>query len=247
MEKVKHILVVLMLMVVAQNAISAAMQQPVDMALASTPSVNTFDKGNNGNASNELLNTSTKVIVRDTSFNMIDTRYTAALDRVKQQAEYIKTYAKDNHYNTNYCFLVDMSIPSGKNRFFVYNLKTDKIESASLVAHGFGSTRKDGTDELDFSNNAFSFKTALGKYKIGYSYKGEFGLAYKLYGLDSTNSKAFQRAIVLHSDIHMPEIETYPYRIFQSAGCPTVSPGFLPVLSKFINTSKQPIIMWIYY
>jgi hypothetical protein len=182
----------------------------------------------------------------DSSEIMIDVKYKAAIDRLKQQAAAIKSYAQANNYNTEYCFLVDMSLPSGKNRFFVYNIKKDVLEMASLVSHGFGSTVKGSEDELIFSNNHYSFKTSLGKYKIGSSYNGTYGLAYKLYGLDSTNNKAFQRAIVLHSDVHIPESEAYPYKIFQSAGCPTVSPGFLPVLSNYIKASKKPILMWIY-
>lgn len=182
----------------------------------------------------------------DSSENIIDVKYKAAVDRLKQQAAAIKSYAQANNYNTEYCFLVDMSLPSGKNRFFVYNIKQDVLEMASLVSHGFGSTVKGSEDELIFSNNNYSFKTSLGKYKIGSSYNGTYGLAYKLYGLDSTNSKAFQRAIVLHSDVHIPESEAYPYKIFQSAGCPAVSPGFLPVLGNYIKASKKSILMWIY-
>jgi len=185
-------------------------------------------------------------IFSDSSETVIDVAYKAAINRLKQQAAAIKSYAQANHYNSEYCFLVDMSLPSGKNRFFVYNIKEDVLETASLVSHGFGSTVKGSEAELIFSNNNYSFKTSLGKYKIGSSYNGTYGLAYKLYGLDSTNSKAFQRAIVLHSDIHIPESEAYPNKIFQSAGCPAVSPGFLSVLSQYIKVAKKPILMWIY-
>lgn len=184
--------------------------------------------------------------IQDTSYNSINTRYKLAVDRLKQQAASIGGYAKAHNFNSDYVFLVDMSIPSGKNRFFVYNLKKDTLECSSLVSHGFGSTIKTSEDQLIFSNNNYSFKTSLGKYKIGNSYNGTYGLAYKLYGLDSTNSRAFERAIVLHADVHVPSTEIYPYKIFQSAGCPTVAPGFLPVLGKYIKASKKPILMWIY-
>jgi len=202
---------------------------------------------NNTNTFNAVTKDAVNVKVdRDTSFNSIDTKYKAAVDRLKQQAASIATYIKAYNYSTEYVFLIDMSIPSGKNRFFVYNLKKDLLECSSLVAHGFGSTIKDSEDQLIFSNNNYSFKTSIGKYKIGNSYNGTYGLAYKLYGLDSTNSKAFERAIVLHSDVHIPNNETYPYKIFQSAGCPAVSPTFLPTLGKYIMGSKKPILMWIY-
>jgi hypothetical protein len=56
---------------------------------------------------------------------------------------------------------------------------------------------------------------------------GRFGRAYKLYGLDSTNSQAFWRNIVLHSFSYVPEAETDPYLICNSLGCPMVEAGFL--------------------
>lgn len=246
MKTIKVVFSGLVFQIVSFNTVSAAMQQPADKLTNSSQAVYASNVAVKTNTSITTVKEIVTKKILDTPVNLIDNSYKITLERLKTQAESIRSYAKKHNYSIEYCFLVDMSLPSGKNRFFVYNLKDDIIENASLVAHGFGSTRKDGTDQLDFSNNNYSFKTSLGKYKIGGSYKGTYGLAYKLYGLDSTNSKAYERAIVLHADTHMPETETYPARIFQSAGCPAVSPGFLPVLGKCISNSKQPILMWIY-
>jgi hypothetical protein len=141
--------------------------------------------------------------------------------------------------------LIDMSLPSGKKRLFVYNLKKDLIEFEGLVANGAGSYRE-GTEQLLFSNTINSGMTSLGKYSIGNSYYGNFGLSYKLYGLDSTNSNAFKRTIVLHSHAHMPDIEVYPNLSPLSAGCPMVSADCLALLSKYIKVSKGNILLWIY-
>ena len=181
----------------------------------------------------------------DSSTSSIDTRYKNAVNRLKQQAASMKEFTKANRYNTEFCFLIDMSIPSGKNRFFVYNLKKDAIEYSTLVSHGAGSFIP-GSEQLQFSNIPNSYKTSLGKYKIGHSYYGTFGLAYKLYGLDTTNSKAFERAIVLHSFNRIPDAETYPGNIYVSAGCPMVSRASLTVLNKYITSSAKPVLMWIY-
>lgn len=188
---------------------------------------------------------SAPVIDRDSSFDLIDKKYKSALDRLKEQAAVIKEYAKANHFNTDYCFLVDMSLPSGKKRFFIYNIKKGSIEYSSLVAHGWGSNQPNN-DQLVFSNTPYSFKTSLGKYKVGVSYNGAFGPAYKLQGLDSTNSNAYERAIVLHSEGHVPESEVYPSRICESAGCPMVNPAFLTILSTYIKASQKPMLLWIY-
>src|SRR5258705_12080465 len=182
---------------------------------------------------------------RDSSVYSIDGRYKNAVNRLKQQASTLKEYANANHFNSEYCFLVDMSIPSGKKRFFIYNLKKDEVEYSSLVAHGAGSSIP-GTDQLLFSNTPNSYKTSLGKYKIGHSYYGTFGQAYKLYGLDTTNSRAFERAIVLHSFSYVPDSETYPGNICLSSGCQMVSRACLAILNKYIMSSTNPLLMWIY-
>ena len=167
------------------------------------------------------------------------------MNRLKQKALMAKDYAIDHGYDPTHCFLIDMRLPSGKNRFFVYNLEADTVEVAGLVTHGKGSENESGT--LFFSNTANSNCTSLGKYKIGKSYKGNFGLSYKLMGLDKTNSKAFGRAVVLHSYCGVPKEEVYPASICVSEGCPAVSPAFLTQLKKYMNESKGPILLWIYY
>jgi hypothetical protein len=193
----------------------------------------------------DLMGNRTSYIDDDTSISLIESEYKAAVSRLKQQAASIREYARVNQFNTEICFLVDMSIHSGKKRFFVYNLKKDSVVNSSLVAHGWGSIQPD-SDQLIFSNTPNSCQTSLGKYKVGYSYNGSFGRAFKLYGLDRTNSKAFERAIVLHSLAEVPDSETYPEDICNSAGCPMVSPSFLKTLDGYITSSRKPVLLWIY-
>ncbi|MEO8770463.1 MAG: murein L,D-transpeptidase catalytic domain-containing protein [Ferruginibacter sp.] len=169
-----------------------------------------------------------------------------ALDtRLKQKAEGLLDYLEEENFNTEVCFLIDMNINSGKKRFFVYNLEKDSLEMAGLVTHGSGSFKSDSS--LYFSNESGSNCTSLGKYKIGKSYNGKFGLAYKLYGLDKTNDNAFERFVVLHAHSCVPEAEVYPESICESWGCPTVSPIFLQSLKKMIDASEKPILLKIFY
>ncbi|HMI07736.1 MAG TPA: murein L,D-transpeptidase catalytic domain family protein, partial [Flavobacterium sp.] len=113
-----------------------------------------------------------------------------------------------------------------------------------LVAHGIGS--ETGNSELQFSNVNNSYSTALGKYSIGQHYNGKFGKAYKLHGLDETNSNAFLRNIVLHKLDTMPH-EEQEEKICNSQGCPMVSERFFSRIEKIIDGSEKPIIMAIYY
>ena len=184
---------------------------------------------------------------RSAAINKGEVKFKLAVDRLKQHAAMLKKYATENNYSTDYCFLVDMSVPSGKKRFFVYNFKKDSFEVASMVSHGVASSKWDKADQFEFSNEPWSLKTSAGKYKIGASYNGHYGLAFKLYGLDSTNNKAFERAIVLHAYKNMPDGEVYPKPCLESIGCPAVSTSFLSELNnKYIKASRKPILMWIY-
>jgi len=164
--------------------------------------------------------------------------------RLSQKSLLAKDYITGYGFNKQLCFLLDMRIASGKNRFFVYNLDKDSVEIAGLVTHGSGITN---SDIPVFSNKPNSYCTSLGKYKIGKSYHGKFGLAYKLYGLDKTNSKAFDRFVVLHAHACVPSEEVSPLSICESWGCPTVAPAFLTQLKTYLDRSEEPILLWIYY
>lgn len=156
-----------------------------------------------------------------------------------------KLLISNTNYNKEFGFFIDMRIPSMKNRFFVYDFKLKKIIDTGIVAHGSGSETGIG-GQLKFSNINNSLSTSLGKYSIGHSYNGKFGKAYKLYGLDETNSNAFSRNIVLHKfeDVPYDEQESY---ICNSHGCPMVNEKFYSRLEKIIDASDKKIILRIYY
>jgi hypothetical protein len=175
--------------------------------------------------------------------NKANTNTRHLLEKVKEKAGETKKFISLNKYNEATCFLVDMSLPSGQNRFFVYDLEKDTIQNSGLVTHG--RCNENWLEGRKFGNTVGCGCTSLGKYKIGNPYTGRFGLAFKLYGLDKTNDKAFARFVVLHSHECVPESEIKD-DICQSDGCPTVAPGFLLQLKTIINESKKPVLLWIY-
>ena len=164
---------------------------------------------------------------------------------IKLYAVKLKPYLRQHSYNEQFCFLIDMKIAPGKNRFFVYDFKKDAVVTRGLVTHGGGSITP--TEVLSFSNTANSNATSIGRYKIGNEYSGKFGVAFKLYGLDKTNSNAYNRYVVLHSHSCVPAQEVYPSPICTSLGCPTVAPSFFLQLEMYIRQSDKPILLWIYY
>lgn len=166
-----------------------------------------------------------------------------AREKMQLKAAEARAFIERNNYNESVCFLVEMNLPSGQNRFFVYDLKRDTLQSSGLVTHG--RCNQYWLDGRKYGNTVGCGCTSPGRYKIGNSYNGRFGLAFKLYGLDKTNDKAFNRFVVLHSHSCVPETEVKD-DICQSDGCPTVAPGFLQQLKSIINSSKKPVLLWIY-
>lgn len=164
---------------------------------------------------------------------------------IGDKAEEIKSFLKKNpKYNKEVFFLLDMRIPSNKYRFFVFDTKKNQVTDSGLVAHGSGSETE--TDELKFSNTDGSLMTSLGKYYIGNSYNGTFGKAYRMYGLDATNSNAYLRNIVLHSHEKMPYKEQIS-PIVLSWGCPMLNEKFYLRIQDILDKSNQSVLMYIYY
>ena len=171
---------------------------------------------------------------------------TEVKDRLQQNTKIAKTFLQDHSdYNQDIVFLADMAIKSRYNRFYVYDVKNDRILHKGLVAHGKGSNT--GTyGELQFSNVEGSNMTSLGNYKVGVDYVGRFGKSYKLHGLDPTNDQAFARYVVLHTYTFMPHEEQL-VPIINSEGCPMVSNETFKILENIIDNSKKPILLRIYY
>lgn len=167
-------------------------------------------------------------------------------EKLKSETAEIRRFlGKSSKYNSDIVFLLDMKVESGKNRFFIYDLKHNKVLDKGLVGHGSGSeTGIPG--KLKFSNTKDSNCSSLGKYAIGSSYTGRFGKAYKLYGLDETNSNAFDRNIVLHKYSEIP-FEEQINPICNSLGCPMVNEKFFSVIEKLIDNSKKKMILVMYY
>lgn len=161
------------------------------------------------------------------------------------EQQQVNSFLEENEeYNSEITMFIDLGRASNKRRFFVYNNFMQRTTLAALVTHGScdGSTANLGEK---YSNTANSYCSSLGKYKIGKSYFGKFGLAYKLHGLENSNNNAYNRAIVLHSHDCVPNRES-SLPICTSQGCPTVSPDFLDRIAPIIDGSEKPIVLWVF-
>lgn len=157
----------------------------------------------------------------------------------------IKNFVKGKNYNQDIAVFINFKTYSGKYRYFVYDLKNNRILQKAIVSHGSGSVIKNSKD-LKFSNIEGSYQSSLGKYEILNSYNGKFGKAYRLNGLDFSNSNAMQRAIVLHSFGCIPDQESSDPACL-SLGCPMLSTKALAQTSRYLDESKYPVIMYAFY
>ncbi|MDR0307662.1 MAG: murein L,D-transpeptidase catalytic domain family protein [Chitinispirillales bacterium] len=171
---------------------------------------------------------------------------------IYEKAKEALLFCKTNHYNTDFCILVDMKIHSGKYRLFVYDFNNQEIERQALCAHGRGKGDKKSTgDKPLFSNQEGSLLTSLGKYRIGDRSSSRWGIYihYKLHGLEAGNNNAFKRIVVLHSYSLVPSSEMYPSHMPMgwSEGCPVVDDETMTYLDTKLKDSKKPVLLWIYY
>jgi hypothetical protein len=159
-------------------------------------------------------------------------------------------FCKQQNYCEDYYFLVDLSIHSGKDRFYVYDFKQQKIIAKSLVTHGScdALTSNDSKyEKVKFSNCDDSHCSSSGKYKVGKRDYSSWGIKVKywLEGLEETNSNAKNRVVVLHSWDAIANTEIYPKYSPLSWGCPAVSNNFMQTLDTKLQATKKPVLLWI--
>lgn len=164
-------------------------------------------------------------------------------NRLRQKAGRLKAFAATGRYNSRYACFVDFSVFSGRRRFVLYDLQKDSIISRSLVTHGQGPDFR--TESVAFSNEPGSRCSSPGIYRIGAKYTGRFGTAYKLHGLEATNSRAFERFVVLHAHECVPAVEVSE-GICRSDGCPTLNPAYFARLQPYIDRSAKPVLLYVY-
>jgi hypothetical protein len=171
--------------------------------------------------------------------------------KLHSQAKLAQDYCKKNNMNTDFGILIDMSIHSGKNRFYLYDYNKEEIIRECLVSHGCGVnmwSSDDTKSNPSFSNVQDSHLSSLGKYKIGEKGYSMFGVhtKYLLHGLDETNSNACKRDIVFHSWDAISDEEVYPAGTPEGWGCPAISNDNFRFVHSRLQNHPKSTLMWIY-
>jgi len=139
--------------------------------------------------------------------------------------------------------LVDFSLSSNVKRLWVIDMASNTILYNSLVAHG----RNTGEEFANsFSNSNRSFKSSLGFYVTGETYKGKHGMSLKLDGLEKgINDNARERGVVMHSANYVSNsFIKCNKRLGRSQGCPAIPEESL---SGIVNTIKNKSCLFIYH
>jgi len=123
-----------------------------------------------------------------------------------------------------YWGIVNFGLHSAKPRLFLFDVM-ERTTRSYLCAHGSGSEgpTDDGFANV-FSNTPGSAATSLGIYRCAETYTSDDnGYSLKLDGLDSTNSNARARLIVMHGAWYVSqEFANAHGRIGRSQGCPAL-------------------------
>ncbi|MBJ2175530.1 murein L,D-transpeptidase catalytic domain family protein [Aureibaculum sp. A20] len=155
---------------------------------------------------------------------------------------YVQLQNQQQLKNSKYLTLIDMSVSANTERFYLINMETQTIEHKSVVAHG----EKSGLEYAKkFSNKVNSHQSSIGFYKTAETYSGKHGLSLRLDGLEFSNNKARERAIVIHSaDYANPDFIQSNGRLGRSWGCPALPDKDYTVI---INKIKEGSCVFVYY
>ena len=123
----------------------------------------------------------------------ISAQHRKVLDIAKEQLERNRARL----WRTDLVGVADFALPSSLPRFHFADIEKGQVRSF-LVAHGRGSDPEHDGFLKVFSNEPGSLATSRGAFITYEWYKGKYGTSIRLGGVDTDNSKALERAIVLH-------------------------------------------------
>jgi hypothetical protein len=119
--------------------------------------------------------------------------------------------------------IVDFSRPSRDARFHILDLESGARQTI-FVAHGKGSDPAHSGWLKRFSNEPGSEASSSGAYLTGATYDGKHGRSRRLKGLDSSNSNAEARALVIHGAWYVsPDMVRTHGMLGRSQGCLAVA------------------------
>ena len=163
--------------------------------------------------------------------------------RVAERAKELVEYCRREGYNTRVALFVDLSRHSGRRRFVAWDMARMVPIFTCLVSHGSGSERSHVRSAYArFSNEDGSHLSSLGRAVVAERYEGRYGVAYRLDGLEATNSNLRSRCVVLHGWEHTTSYPVWPRATVGSFGCPVLSRRMMARVDELLRQEKGVIL-----
>lgn len=140
--------------------------------------------------------------------------------------------------------IIDYSLPSTEKRFWLFDLRQQRLLLRDLVAHG----KHSGENRAEnFSNRPGSLQSSLGLFRVGERYVGKHGSSIRLIGLEpGVNDLALDRAIVIHGADYVSEnFIRIHQRLGRSFGCPALARGTAEKVIQYVD--QTPSLLFSYY
>lgn len=139
--------------------------------------------------------------------------------------------------------VIDYSLPSSKQRMWIFDLTKDELLYKLNVAHGRNSGM---TTPNHFSNRNSSKESSLGTFVTKDTYIGSKGYSLNLQGLEKGfNDHAYSRRVVIHGAWYVePDFIKKAGRAGRSWGCPSIAKS---LAKPVINAIKGGSVIFAYY
>lgn len=158
--------------------------------------------------------------------------------------------AKRYNADTRYLLIVDYSIPSNNDRFFLWDTEADGIVEKFWCAHGFGggSTDKKPVFSNQLGSNCSSLGWFLVEKSVGVSPKWHYRY-HAVDGLDDCNSNARRRQLLIHpwpsvnrdKEAQIAEPMSLDGR---SAGCFTMGEDEYATVDRYIKSRAKRMLLY---
>lgn len=155
----------------------------------------------------------------------------------------LRAWCNCHGYNSRIAILVDLSLHSGRNRFVVWDFEQEKPLLICPVSHGSGSQKPHKRSAYArISNEDGSHLSSVGRAVVAERYEGRYGIAYRLDGLEDSNSNLRKRCVVLHGWEHTTSFPIYPIPTVGSFGCPVLSTKMMARVDEILKNESNVII-----
>ena len=165
------------------------------------------------------------------------------LSRVAERAATLREFCRREGYNTSVALFVDLSRHSGRCRFVAWDMKRNAPIFICPVSHGSGAEKSHVRSVYaNTSNEDGSHLSSLGRALVAERYEGRYGVAYRLDGLEASNSNLRPRCVVLHGWEHTTSYPIYPIPTVGSFGCPVLSRKMMRRVDELLQNEDRVVI-----